>query len=182
MSSSQRFVSVVANMFLMLFVTTAVTKAVPAREATPTGTTTAVTSYAQSQTLSDALGLVRHQLMRDGKEQFLPLVTEPAIRQAIRSALASYQADLSSLTPPAASEEEQKVVFENFQTVAAIYRQIAETGNWPEGATFAHFYELGTDRGISSQGLGLRLEVNKPGKEGEGFALPVIDMWYGKTE
>lgn len=175
MSSNQRLVSVVAGMFFMLFVSTPVTKAVPAREATPTGATKVVTEYTQAQTLSDALGLVRQQLVRDGKEQFLPLVTEPAIRQAIRSAVASYQAKLSS-------EEQPEVVFEDFQAVASIYRQIAETGNWPQSATFFQFYELGTVRGISSQGLGLRLQLKTPGKEGEGFSLPVVDVWYGKTE
>ena len=143
-------------------------------------TAKAVPSYEEAQTLGEALALAKLQLTREDKKQFLPLLSEPAVRQAIRSALASYEAGRSVIAPTA-SQERQREVFEYFKAVAPTYRQIAETGEWPEGASFTVFYGLGRENGITYQGLGVRLEVATPDKGFPGFALPIVDVWYGKT-
>lgn len=178
MNSNQRLGIILAGTLLVSIPWARIARAKQA--ATPTRTAKAVTSYQEAQTLGEALALAKQQLTRQDKKQFLPLLSEPAVRQAIRSALASYQVSRSAIAPTA-SQERQQEIFEYFKAVAPTYLQIAETGKWPKGATFTVFYGLGRQNSITYQGLGLRLEVATPDKAFPGFALPILDVWYGKT-
>ena len=152
------------------------------KQAVPPPKTNAVTSYAQARTLGDALFLVRQELWYEGKKQYFPLLSETAMRQAIRAALAAYEKNPRALAPAASEEQLREVFVPHFQKVAPLYRQIAETGKWPQGAYFGAFYTLGGDSGSSYQGLGLRLMVDRASGPYSGFSLPVLDVWYGKPE
>jgi hypothetical protein len=144
-------------------------------------TTARSDDYANVKTLQEAIEIFKSRLTRDGKQEYVPLVTETNVRDAIRTALQSYEELLDKRKkqrqpgPPVAKDDAKY-----FQEVLKpIYEEIADRGSWPKGCSFFSFYTL-TDRGIEYQGLGLRLRVDTPEKEFKGFALPIIDLYYGR--
>jgi hypothetical protein len=61
---------------------------------------------------------------------------------------------------------------------------VADKGVWPRGCTFFSFYTLTVSRGgrdIAYDGLGLRLRIDTPQARVKGFALPVLDLFFGRV-
>jgi hypothetical protein len=130
--------------------------------------------FAKVKSLKDAVELVQRSLKDDGKADYAALLSEDRVRQAIRTAIQSYEAglDVRERQTPGSKEyfrNEAKPVFE----------KIADKGEWPAGCSFFSFYKL-TDRGICYEGLGLRLQLDTPKAQFKGFALPVLDVYFGR--
>ena len=60
--------------------------------------------------------------------------------------------------------------------------QIAEDGSWPKRCALSGYYRLQDSRGITYDGLGLRLIVSTPDAEFQGFALPILMLFYGRFQ
>jgi DNA-binding transcriptional MerR regulator len=114
--------------------------------------------------LSDTLKRLEGQFIADGRGQFVALLEEGAIRQAVRVAQAAY----------GGGNEYYRSV------IQPLLQGIAEQGTWPPNAEMDAFYELTDKSGVTYQGLGLSLEVWTPGEAYKGFSLPVLDVWYGR--
>jgi YD repeat-containing protein len=111
--------------------------------------------------------------------EYAALITESRVREAIRTAVKSYEAH--HLEKEDQKRPGDKEYFRN--TIKPIILKIADDGTWQQGCSFSCFYTLTDRRGeseVAYHGLGLRLEVRTPDKPRQGFALPIIDLYYGR--
>jgi len=133
--------------------------------------------YEKVKTLKEAVEVVKAQLTADGKADYAGLVTEDRMRSAIRTAVQSYDAILArnGNQPGLAKDRWEK-------ELKPTYLSIADKGTWPADCTFGGFYKLTDELGVTYDGLGLRLRVGKPGPPPRLFALPVVDLYFGKFE
>jgi DNA-binding transcriptional MerR regulator len=123
-------------------------------------------------TLQEALQRLEIQLVRDGRQQFLPLIDESRVKEAIRVAQAAYPPN-----PPGSRGDAY------YRTVVQpLLQGITEDGVWPAHTELDPFYELKDESGVTYQGMGLSVEMVTPEGEFAGFAfsLPVLDVWYGR--
>jgi len=120
-------------------------------------------------TLSEALKGLENQLVQDNRQQFVPLLEERSVQEAIRVAQAAYE----PLTPGKGEHYYRSVI-------QPLLQQIVDQGAWPGNAEFDAFYELPKDNGVTYQGLGVSLEIWTPDEAFKGFSLPVLDVWYGR--
>ena len=129
-------------------------------------------------TLKAAVDVVCDQLKRDGKPKYAALLSEQQVKDAIRSAVRSYEATMDEQEKRNAGT---KAYFET--EVKPVCLRIADEGVWPTGCSFTKFYTL-TDRRhggeIAYDGLGLRIEIVTPKSPHQGFALPIVDLFFGR--
>jgi hypothetical protein len=143
--------------------------------------------YSRAGSLKEAVEVCRRSLAADGGEDYARLVTEERVRSAIRAALESCRHALEKRAmpygedyPQARDGEVEKEIRHFEEVVKPVYLGIADGGSWPRGASFFHFLSRTDDRGVRYECLGLRLEIETPGATFRGFALPVIDLYYGR--
>jgi hypothetical protein len=134
--------------------------------------------FEKLKTLNEAVEVVKDRLRQDGKPEYAALLSEARVRDAIRTALKSYQPLLEQ------SEKQTSGSKEHFQKeVQPICLKVADKGEWPAGCSFFCFYTL-TDqregRNIAYDGLGLRLQIATPNAKFKSFALPIVDLYFGK--
>lgn len=134
--------------------------------------------FQQAKTVGQALEVVRQSLTRDAKSEYVPLLSEERVREAIRTAITSYESHIEK-------DEQKRPGTKKYFTdvLKPIYLKIADEGKWPENCSFFSFYKLTAKRDgrqISYDGLGLRLQVETPGESFKGFAIPVVDLFYGR--
>ena len=63
--------------------------------------------------------------------------------------------------------------------------RLARGGSWPKGAYFDAFYQLTDVKGVTYDGLGVRLAVpdpQNPKQQLVGSSWPIVDVWYGRFE
>src|SRR3954453_14805198 len=112
------------------------------------------------QSLRGAVEVVQGRLKRDGKPEYAALLSEVRVREAIRTAIRSYEAVLDQADQRHPGSKEY---FE--QTVKPVCLRIADAGAWPPGCSFFSFYTLrerGDGQDIAYDGLGLRLQIETP--------------------
>jgi hypothetical protein len=127
------------------------------------------------KTVKDAVQVVKESLKQDGKPELAALLSEAQVREAIRTAIKSYEA-----VHQEKQEKRKAGSKDHFQNdVKPIFLKIAEDGQWPKGCSFFSFYKL-TDRDVTYDGLGLRMQIATPQAKFSGFALPIVDLYYGK--
>ena len=73
-------------------------------------------------------------------------------------------------------------------TVKPVFVKIADEGAWPTNCSFFGFYSLNSpvlaNKSVRYEGFWMRLQVDTPTPKGSfgGFALPIVDLAYGKLE
>jgi hypothetical protein len=133
--------------------------------------------YEKVKSLKEAVGVVKAQLTADGKPEYAALVTEDRMQGAIRTAVKGYDAILARNPnrPGLAKDRWEK-------ELKPAYLAIAEKGDWPANCAFGGFYRLTDELGVAYDGLGLRLYLGTQAEPRRRFALPVVDMYFGKFE
>ena len=135
----------------------------------------AVSSDDAMSGLETALEELRGKFKKDGKQEFIPLLEIGEIRVAIISALKSYEARLKDETE---DDRKSRKYFED--VIKPYYTRIAQTERWSPNTEFTCFYRMTDANNQTYRGLGLRLEISTPGELFDGFALPIVDVWYGR--
>ena len=133
--------------------------------------------YSAVTTLAEAIEVCQEELRQDDKSAFVGLLTEESMRDAIHTAIRSYEELLDSRGQE--QDGEQKAYFND--VVKPIYVQIATDGVWHEDCRFHNLYGLTDKRGISYDGLLLRLQIETPTAQFQGFSLPIVDVLYGRV-
>lgn len=143
--------------------------------------------YAQAGSLKEAVDICRRSLAADGREDYIPLVTEERVRQAIRVALESYRFVLEKRAMPygeeypwARDKEVEKQIGNFEEVLKPVYLGIADGGSWPPGASFVYYLFRVDDNNVRYEGLNLLLQIATPGGMFMGFALPILDITYGR--
>ncbi len=143
--------------------------------------------YSQAGSLREAVDICRRSLAADDRENYAPLVTEERVRSAIRVALESYKHVLEKRALPYGEEypwaldKEVEKQFSNFKDVVEpVYLRIAGGGSWPPGASFVYYLFRVDDNNVRYECLALRLQIETPGAMFQGFALPILDLTYGR--
>ena len=99
-------------------------------------------------------------------------IQKDKIRDAIKVAINSNRSVISD------KKESQRDYIEKI--ILPVYTDIVESDTWPSNAQFTMFFGLADTNEIMYEGLGLRLYIDTPKEAHPGFALPVVDVWYGK--
>lgn len=130
--------------------------------------------YKTAKDLNQAVKICKQQLMKDGKPEYAALLSEQKVRQAIHSAVISYEKLL-------ASKDGQALDAKYFHDmIKPICLKIANSGLWLRNCSFTKFYLLTDKSGFAYECFGLRLEISTPGAKGDGFGLPILDLYYGR--
>lgn len=130
--------------------------------------------YDKASTLKEATEILHAQLLLDNKPEFAALVTEDRIREAIGTMIQSFDALLNSTDDPKLAKSREDWT----RTIRAACLKMAVEGHWPAGSSFNGFYLLKQD-GVNYQGLAIRLNVVTA--DARFNALPVIDVWFGRS-
>ncbi len=133
--------------------------------------------YADAEDLNDALEILREKLRSDGKADFAALLSANRVKQAIRTAVESYE----SLRKDRERRREKGVITGEFGPKRD-YIRIANQGFWWKGCTFSTIYSLTDKRGITYEAFLLRLTIGRPEHPEFGFALPIIDLTFGQFD
>lgn len=143
--------------------------------------------YSRAKSLKEAVQICRRSLEADGREDYATLVTEDRVRSAIKVALESYKHVLEkrSLTygedyPWVRDKEVEKQAGNFEEAVKPVYLDIADNGSWPQGTSFFYYLFRMDDNGVRYDCLGLRLQIETPGAMFQGFAIPILDLYYGR--
>ena len=132
--------------------------------------------YNRARDLGEAVQILHRQLADDGKPQFIPLLPEAKIRDAIRAALRDQPTRKDRLTPAGPSTANID------PDIGRVYRRIAEDGAWSQDFWFSVYYTLrapGEPNGL--EGCWVRLSIHRPGYYPKGYALPILDVVYGSA-
>jgi hypothetical protein len=123
----------------------------------------------------EAVELVQRRLKQDGKAEYVALLSETRVRKAIYTAIKSWESLLDK-------EEKRHPGSKDYflREVVPVYLKIADKGEWPEGSSFFWFYTLGSRGGVYD-GLGLRLRIDTPKAKFKAFALPIVDLYFGRA-
>ena len=114
-------------------------------------------------------------MAQDGKREYATLLTEDRVLAAIHTAIKREDGAVGDEEKHAAGTKDY------WQNIAKpIYMEIFETRKWPASCSFDGFYKLGDTPGISYDGLGLRLNINTPENKFKGYALPILDLYFGR--
>jgi len=132
------------------------------------------------KSLKEALEVVKQKLIRNGKAEYAPLISEQRVREATRSGIRNYEPYLDK------AERQNAGSKDYFIEVKPVFMKIAEEGAWPPNCSFFGFYSLNSrvieGKSAMFDGFWLRLKVETPKGKFGGFALPIVDMAYGKIE
>jgi len=127
------------------------------------------------KTLKAAVEVVKERLKRNGKPEYAALLSEIRVQEAIHTAVKGYEGLLEKL------EKRNAGTTEYFQKeIEPICLKIADKGEWPQSCSFFAFYALTDMRQVAYDGLGLRLQIDTPQAKFEGFALPIVDLYFGR--
>lgn len=143
--------------------------------------------YSRAGSLKEAVEICRRSLEADGREDYARLVTEERVRSAIRVALESCKRLLEkrSMTygedyPWVRDKEVEKEARHFEEVVRPVYLGIADDGSWPPGTSFSYYLFREDNNLVRYECLGLRLQIETPGTMSHGFAVPIIDLYYGR--
>ena len=143
--------------------------------------------YSRASSLKEAVEICRRSLEADGREDYARLVTEERVRAAIKVALECYKHVLERKSMPYgedypwARDKEVLKQARNFEDVVKpVYLDIADNGSWPRGSSFFHYLFRVDDNQVRYDCLGLRLQIETPGGMFHGFAIPILDLYYGR--
>jgi hypothetical protein len=129
----------------------------------------------------DAVKLAQKQLIDAGKPEYATLLSEERVRAAVRNAVKSYE-----LTAVTITEKRVPGTKEHFEKeIKPVCLRVAERGEWPPGCSLDAYFALEDERHgekIAYDGMGLRLLIETPNSKFEGFALPVLMLFYGRVE
>jgi hypothetical protein len=82
---------------------------------------------------------------------------------------------------PWARDKEVLKQARNFEdAVKPVYLDIADNGSWPRGSSFFYHLFRVDDNQVRYDCLGLRLQIETPGGMSHGFAIPILDLYYGR--
>jgi hypothetical protein len=108
------------------------------------------------------------------------LLSEQRVRDALHAGIKTYEAYLDK------AERVNPGSKEHFIGAAKpVFTKIIDEGTWPPNCSFFGFYRLTSTVGnesVNYDGFWLRLKVDTPTEKFGGFALPIIDLAYGKIE
>lgn len=142
--------------------------------------------YAGVGSLGEALKVCRQSLKADGRGDYVPLLTEERVRAAIGVALVGYRHRLEKRSMPygeefpSARDKEVLKEIKNFEEVVRpVFLDIAGKGSWPAGASFEYYLFRVDDNLVRYEGLSLRLHIQTPGALFMGFAVAILDLYYG---
>jgi hypothetical protein len=148
----------------------------------PDGFIFSVEDFSGAKSLKEALEIVKQELIREGKGEYAPLLSEHRVREAMRSGIKTYESCIDKI------EHKNQGSKDHFMAVKPVFMRIAEEGVWPPDCSFFGFYSINS-RAIAAQdirykGFWLRLVVETPKPKGKfgKFALPILDMAYGIIE
>ena len=143
--------------------------------------------YSRAGSLREAVEICRRSLEADGHEDYARLITEERVRAAIRVALESYKHVLEKRSMPYGEEfpwvrdkEVEKEARHFEDVVKPVYLRIADEGYWPQGASFFYYLSREDDNLVRYDCLGLRLQIETQGAASPGFAVPILDLYYGR--
>jgi len=123
------------------------------------------------KTLGDELERLRAQLVADGKQEYLPLLTEGNVKRAIHKGIVSYEAHVEH------GPEAQAYID---QVIKPCFADIIARGTWPPDAVLDAYYTQRDDQGVTYEGIGVSLEIRTPGQAYPGFSHAILDLWYGR--
>lgn len=130
--------------------------------------------------MKEAVETVKQELIRNGKAEYAALISEQRVREAMQKGIRAYEAYLDK------GEQLNPGIKEHFLVaVKPIFMKIIEEGTWSPNCSFFHFYTLSEtvgNKSLSYDGFWLRLQVETPKEKFGAFALPIIDMAYGKFD
>ncbi|SRR5258708_27435913 len=130
--------------------------------------------FKKVKSFGEAVEVVQQKLKLDGKTEFAALLSEDRVRKAISKAIESYEALLEKKEKKTPGSKEY---FE--KEVKPVCLRIADKGEWPDGCSFFSFYKL-SENAIDYDGLGLRLRIETPDAKYKAFALPIVDLYFGR--
>lgn len=133
--------------------------------------------YENVTSLKDAIDVVKKQLTLDGKPEYAALITEDRVRDGIRTAIKSYEALPAKDGMPAVGTTDRWL-----KEIKPLCLKVADNGEWPPDCAFDGFYRLVDRKQIPYDGLGLRVFVGTPKAKRAGFALPIVDLYFGRFE
>jgi hypothetical protein len=154
--------------------TTLLAAATIARGQAPIGQGLDRKDFAEVKSLEEAIEVVRERFKQDERPAFAFLISEDQVRKAIRVALESYEEIVNKRAKRPAGDREY---FEKVVKPACL--RIADHGEWSPQFSFSSFYTL-HDGNVEYEGLGLRLRIDTPDAEFKAFALPIVDIFYGR--
>jgi len=128
-----------------------------------------------SISLDAAVAKLQKQMRERDKEPFIALVSKDTVTKAIKSAIASYDLKLKN-------DNRKNVNWE--EAYKPIYENIVKTGYVPEGVSLhaiPAMIDLGKDgTELSYEGVWVRLDIPMLSDYKLGFALPILDVAYGR--
>ncbi|NTW01110.1 MAG: hypothetical protein HGA19_07320 [Oscillochloris sp.] len=139
--------------------------------------------YTSATSLTQALKVCRYQIERLGKREILPLLGDEAVRAAIFTGVKSYDALLpynchnTGYYTYGSHFKQQRTRFR--QLIRPIYLSIAEQNAWPTGSSFEVYTSVSDITDMTYEGFLLRLVITAS-DNGFGFALPILDISYGR--
>ena len=143
--------------------------------------------YSQAKSLKEGVEICQRSLKTDGREDYARLITEDRVRSAIRVALESYRHVLERKMmtygkdyPWVRDKEVEKQARHFEDVVKPVYLGIADNGLWPPGTSFFYYLFKQDDNQVRYDCLGLRLQIETPGKMFHGFSVPILDLYYGR--
>ena len=125
--------------------------------------------------LSDEVERIHRKLRADGKEHFVPVITEESLKHAILKGIQSYEALPDEVHQPF---EGGMLHFRN--VITPILLEVVEKGIWTDKGAVDIFYKTTDDHGVTYEGFGACLEMRTPGASYPGFCLSILDLWYGR--
>jgi hypothetical protein len=136
--------------------------------------------FAGVKTLKDAVEVVRRELIREGKAEYAPLISEQRVRDLMHTGIWTYEAyrDKAERVNPGSKEH-------FIGAAKPVFNRIIDDGIWPPNCSFFGFYTLTSTVGnesVNYEGFWLRLKVDTPTEKFGGFALAIVDLAYGKIE
>jgi uncharacterized protein (TIGR03067 family) len=125
--------------------------------------------------LADAIEQCRKRLEQDGRGEYAALLTEKHVKDALRQAVADYEAWLERKPGPPAGDPKY---FGSVVKPVAV--RIANEGVWPKECALFWFPDVLEGHAKAKEGFHLRLQIDTPGKQYEGFAFPLVDVSLGR--
>lgn len=144
--------------------------------------------YTRAGSLREAVDICRRSLAAEGREDYARLIDEERVRAAIKVALESHKHALEKQVlaygpeyPWARDKEVEKKIRHFEEVVKPVYLGIAESGSWPAGSSFVYYLFRVDDNLVRYECLNLSLYILTPGTMFQGFAIPIINLYYGGT-
>lgn len=126
--------------------------------------------------LAIAVSDFKTTLEQQGKAEYAALLSVERVRGAIRRGVESYESLIAGEGEP---NEGAKAHFEEHSK--PLYIAIANDEKWPPGTKFEAMNWLKANRGEETyDGIGIRLYVSTPDTKYQGFAMPIVDVFFGE--